>query len=117
MPPLTLSRQSSFAALLAWRVAQRAYFVQRLYGWAQGFWSIPRMVWGNFINFAATARAVRLYLRFLRTGKLIAWDKTTHTFPSEDDLPPETGLPVAAPQGHGPGLVTATAFASTPQQT
>jgi adsorption protein B len=75
------------AALLAWRAFHRALFVQRLYGWTQAFWSIPRMVWGNFINFAATGRAVRLYLRFLRTGKLIAWDKTTHTFPSEEDLP------------------------------
>jgi adsorption protein B len=103
------------AALLAWRVAQRAYFVQRLYGWAQALWSVPRMVWGNFINFAATGRAVRLYARFLRTGKLIAWDKTTHTFPSEDDLP-DTDTPVTAPPGHGPGLAgaTATAFASTP---
>lgn len=103
------------AALLAWRVAQRAYFVQRLYGWVQALWSVPRMVWGNFINFAATGRAVRLYARFLRTGKLIAWDKTTHTFPSEDDLP-DTDTPVTAPPGHGPGLAgaTATAFASTP---
>ena len=62
------------AALLAWRVFHRAFFVQRLYGWTQALCSIPRMVWGNFINFAATARAIRLYLRYLRTGKLIAWD-------------------------------------------
>ncbi len=96
------------AALLAWRVFQRAYFVQRLYGWAQALWSIPRMVWGNFINFAATGRAIRLYLRFLRTGKLIAWDKTTHIFPSEEELP--DSLPATDGLSHErPGLV------STPQ--
>lgn len=44
------------------------------------------MVWGNVINFAATCRAIRLYLRYLRTGKLIAWDKTMHVYPSEADL-------------------------------
>jgi len=104
------------AALLAWRVFQRAYCVQRLYGWPQACWSLPRMVWGNFINFAATARAIRLYLRYLRTGKLIAWDKTTHTFPSEDELPD------TAPATHGapaptfdPAGATAAALISTPR--
>lgn len=72
--------------LLAWRVSLRAWCVSRLYGVRQGVLSVPRMVWGNVINFAATCRAIRLYLRYLRTGKLIAWDKTTHVYPSEADL-------------------------------
>lgn len=74
------------AGLLVIRVFQRAYCVQRLYNWQQAFLSVPRMAWGNLINFMATARAIKLYLRFLRTGKFIAWDKTSHTFPSEKDL-------------------------------
>jgi adsorption protein B len=90
------------AGLLAWRVFHRAFCVQRLYGWGQAFLSIPRMVWGNLINFAATGRAVRLYLRFLRTGKLIAWDKTTHVFPSEEELPDARTLPSTPLYGNAP---------------
>ena len=44
------------------------------------------MVWGNFINCLATARAIKQYARYLRTGKLIAWDKTQHVYPSEEQL-------------------------------
>ncbi len=74
------------AAFLTWRVLQRGYCVQRLYGWRQAFLSFPRMIWGNVINFVATCRAIRLYLRYLFTGKLIAWDKTAHKYPSEEEL-------------------------------
>jgi adsorption protein B len=74
------------AGLLLWRMVLRAYCVWRLYGIAQALLSLPRMVWGNVINFAATWRAITLYLRYLRTGKLIAWDKTAHAYPSEKEL-------------------------------
>lgn len=72
--------------LLVERVLLRAYCVYRVYGWQQALLSIPRMVWGNVINFGATCRAIRLYARYLRTGKLIAWDKTQHVYPSEAEL-------------------------------
>lgn len=71
---------------LVLRIFQRCFCVQRLYGWKQAFLAFPRMVWGDVINFFATTRAIRLYARYLRTGKLIAWDKTQHVFPSEADL-------------------------------
>jgi len=32
-------------------------------------------------------RAIRIYCRYLRTGKAIAWDKTSHQYPSFDELP------------------------------
>ena len=44
------------------------------------------MIWGNVVNFAATWRAIAMYLRYLRTGKAIAWDKTSHAYPSEKEL-------------------------------
>ena len=69
------------------RVVMRMYCVRHLYGWQQAFLSVFRMIWGNIINFAATCRAIKLYARYLRTGKLIAWDKTVHVFPSEAALP------------------------------
>jgi adsorption protein B len=68
------------------RVVIRMYCVQRLHGWQQALLSVFRMIWGNIINFAATCRAIKLYARYLRTGKLIAWDKTAHVFPSEAEL-------------------------------
>ena len=48
--------------------------------------SIPRMVIGNFINAMAAARAWKLFIVHLVTGKRLAWDKTMHDFPSTDQL-------------------------------
>ena len=74
-------------ALLLLRVLQRAYCVWRLHGYQQAALSIPRMAWSNVVNFAATARAIRLYLRYLRTGRAIAWDKTDHIYPAAESMP------------------------------
>jgi adsorption protein B len=82
--------------LLLLRLQQRAYCVYKLYDWRQALLSAPRMVWGNVINFFATCRAIRLYARYLRTGKLIAWDKTSHVYPSEEELLPLAHGPVRA---------------------
>jgi len=74
-------------ALLVLRVLQRAYCVWCLHGYQQAALSIPRMAWANFVNFAATVRAMRLYLRYLRTGQAIAWDKTDHIYPALESIP------------------------------
>ncbi|TLZ36734.1 MAG: glycosyl transferase family protein [Gammaproteobacteria bacterium] len=74
-------------ALLVLRVLQRGYCVWRLHGYRQAALSIPRMAWANFVNFAATVRAVRLYLRYLHTGRAIAWDKTDHIYPALESIP------------------------------
>ncbi len=73
-------------ALLVARSAQRAFHVWRVYGWMQAFLALPRQLWGNVINFAATCRALYLFARYLKTGKLIAWDKTAHAFPSPEQM-------------------------------
>lgn len=70
----------------ALRVAQRLYFVTRLFGWAHGFMSIPRLVVGNFVNFMATARAWKIFLSHHLLGTRIVWDKTMHDFPTTDGL-------------------------------
>ena len=69
------------------RVSQRSWFVSRIYGWEHGLLAIPRMVVGNFINAMAAARAWRLFITHVITGKPLAWDKTMHDFPSADQLP------------------------------
>jgi bacteriophage N4 adsorption protein B len=74
------------AALLAHRLVMRTWCTQRLHGWLQAGLSIPRMVWGNVINFCATCRAIKLYARYLRSGKRVVWDKTRHAYPSETQL-------------------------------
>jgi len=80
---LTIVLWANGIALLL-RVAQRVYFVSRLYGWEHGVLSVPRMVIGNFVNFMAVSRAWKMYLVYLATGKRLVWDKTMHDFPSSD---------------------------------
>jgi adsorption protein B len=74
------------AVALLLRVVQRAYFVGHMYGWEHALLSIPRMIVGNFINAMAAARAWRLFIMHLITGKRLAWDKTMHDFPTTDQL-------------------------------
>lgn len=71
---------------MAWRAALKAHFVTRLHGARQGLLAVPRLVLGNFIGIAATARAVRMYLRHRMTGEPLRWLKTAHVFPSVEAL-------------------------------
>ncbi len=72
--------------LLGWRLAMRAGFVTRAYGWREGLRSLPRVVVGNAIAMLAARRALMLYLMLRRTGAA-PWNKTAHVFPRE--LPAE----------------------------
>lgn len=73
------------AALLTWRIAIRATFVGRSYGWREGLRSIPRQVVANIIALMAARRALMLYVRLLRTGT-VQWDKTVHRFPTDAEI-------------------------------
>ncbi|NOI57532.1 glycosyl transferase family 2 [Vibrio coralliilyticus] len=79
--PFTYAILTFNALLLANRLFQRFYFVSRYYGYAEGVLSIARLAWGNVINFAANLRAIR---QVIEQGdpRRVAWDKTTHDFPS-----------------------------------
>ncbi|CAB3801363.1 glycosyl transferase family protein [Pararobbsia alpina] len=74
------------AALLVLRVSQRYYFVAKLNGRLQGLLSIPRIFVNNFINFFAVCRAWKIYVTHLATNSPIAWDKTSHTFLSNEAM-------------------------------
>jgi bacteriophage N4 adsorption protein B len=67
--------------LMANRMLQRVIFVSGYYGLLQGLMSLPRLFWGNLINFMANWRALR---QIIQQGdpRRVAWDKTTHDFPS-----------------------------------
>lgn len=63
------------------RIVQRIIFVTRYYGISQGLLSVPRLLWGNLINFLANWRALKQTV-LARDIRRIAWDKTSHDFPS-----------------------------------
>lgn len=86
LPPITIgpALQAILLAdlfLLIWRLAMRAGFVARWYGWRQGLAAIPRTVLGNIVAMMAARRAVGEYLKMRRGGRPF-WDKTDHVFPA-----------------------------------
>lgn len=91
-PPLV--RPDEPLALMLWitlffmgvRLFNRALFTHQLYGLMAALLCLPRLFWGNVINFLATLRAILLYTSHLFSGKPLTWDKTEHTFPEERDL-------------------------------
>lgn len=73
-------------ALLANRCLQRVVCIARVSTWRQGAMSVPRIIWGNVINFFAVAKATHLFIRTAITGRKPVWAKTAHAFPSEEQL-------------------------------
>ncbi|MXP15635.1 glycosyltransferase [Altererythrobacter confluentis] len=72
-------------ALLA-RVAQRMYFTHIIYGWGHAMMALPRIFLASVVNFLATMRALRIFVRSKITKENIAWDKTAHRFPTREWL-------------------------------
>jgi bacteriophage N4 adsorption protein B len=67
------------SVFMVWRFAIRAYCTSRVYGWREGFWSIPRVAISNIVAVVATLRAIRVFFRFISTGRIV-WDKTEHNY-------------------------------------
>lgn len=63
--------------LLCWRLALRAKFTARQYGWRQGLLAVTRQPVANIIAIAAAGRAIVTYTRIC-FGKPVRWDKTDH---------------------------------------
>jgi adsorption protein B len=59
----------------------RTYSAAVLYGWKFAAWVPVRMVWGNLVNFAATARALWEFGNARSQGRGLAWHKTDHVYP------------------------------------
>jgi adsorption protein B len=72
--------------LLANRLVHRHVWTCRIYGWSQLPLIVPRYIVSNMVNYLAVTRATVRYLKHLRTGERIGWDKTTHSFPGEELL-------------------------------
>lgn len=92
IPPLVDKQANSFKliyvviGLFAWRMFNRAWAVYRIYNFKQAMLSIPRLFWGNIINFCATWQAIRRFIQSKISGKIPEWGKTAHAYPSEDQL-------------------------------
>lgn len=72
--------------LLVNRLVHRHYWSWRVYGWTQLPLVTPRYLVSNIVNYLAVTRASLHYIKHLRTGERIGWDKTTHSYPGEELL-------------------------------
>lgn len=70
------------------RLLQRMIAVYRIYGILPALLSLPRAIYGNFLNMHALIRAYWQYFVGLKIAKNSKWDKTEHTFPTESELKP-----------------------------
>ena len=68
------------------RCAVRAWFSSRIYGWRFAAGAPLRIVWGNFINSAATFGALKQFFRAKLRGEPLRWLKTAHAYPSREAL-------------------------------
>jgi adsorption protein B len=68
------------------RCAVRAWFSSRLYGWRFAALTPARIVWGNFINSAATFGAMKQYGLAKWRGQPLRWLKTAHAYPTREAL-------------------------------
>jgi len=71
--------------LMLWRFVHRYLSVNRIYGHLAALLSIPRLTISNVINFAAAVRAINQFFRNSRKKEQVAWEKTTHTFPTVNE--------------------------------
>lgn len=69
------------AFLMLWRLLCRFAWSARAYGWREGVRAVPRVFIANIIAMMAARRAMGIYIRQLRGGRVV-WDKTQHLFPA-----------------------------------
>ncbi|MBN1676214.1 MAG: glycosyl transferase family protein [Kiritimatiellae bacterium] len=72
--------------ILIWRIVNRIVATGRVYGVAEGILAVPRLIFGNVLNFCATVHALGRFLRYRFSGRTPPWGHTAHVFPSEDQL-------------------------------
>lgn len=68
------------------RVLHRVWFTWDIYGPYAAILSVPRQIWGNFVNFFACTRALRRVIGAARGRQKLVWEKTSHHFPGAHEL-------------------------------
>jgi bacteriophage N4 adsorption protein B len=66
---------------LVWRLLNRMAFTGMIYSTRHALMAAPRLIVGNFVNFFATWRAIRIYTGHRFSGTPLVWDKTSHSYP------------------------------------
>lgn len=84
--PVTDRLLYATTALFASRIVFRTAAVARIYGWAFALGVPVRMIWGNVINCAATARALFTWTRARLFRRPLVWVKTEHAYPTRGAL-------------------------------
>ncbi len=80
------SLMSVVIGLFVWRLFNRMIAVWRIYGPLHALLSIPRLLFGNLLNFCATVKAIHRYVKSRISGRVPAWGKTAHAYPTEAQL-------------------------------
>lgn len=78
-------------AMMIERYMQRICSTWRVYGWRPLLLLIPRVFYGNLLNFHALLRAYRIYFTLPEKDskhQTLVWDKTEHDFPGCHPLIP-----------------------------
>ena len=81
LPAWTARACSACAWIAVTQISIRVTLSARLYGWRFAACAPLRMVWGNLINCAATAEALRLFVAARLERHSLAWRKTDHVYP------------------------------------
>lgn len=66
----------------------RMWCTSRIYGWRFASLAPVRAIYANYINFRATAGAIRRYAWSRISGRPLVWLKTDHTYPAFAPVPP-----------------------------
>jgi adsorption protein B len=61
----------------------RLHFSARLYGLRFAAAVPARVLWGNWINCAATVQALRQFFAAQRSRRSLVWQKTAHAYPRD----------------------------------
>jgi adsorption protein B len=72
--------------LQAIHIGVRARCSARIYGWKFASLTPARVLYGNLVNFVATACAIDRYCRAKWRGQELAWLKTDHAYPNREAL-------------------------------
>lgn len=93
---------AALVALEALHLAIRTGCSARIYGWKFALAAPLRVVWGNWINFLASASAIAIYFWAKARARPLVWLKTEHAYPNRGTLQEVAGLPAAESIEHLP---------------
>ncbi len=72
---------------LAHRLFLRSFFTRNIYGNAQGFLAMPRLLVSSIVNASAAVRAIYFFTKTkISKDKKLIWHKTQHKYPTLEEI-------------------------------